>query len=199
MKTIILLASLMGVASLNQAQKPEDFGLPELHKVKSITLAPSYSCRSQEEARLGYQNTALFLSALSLRRNTPELLFEGACGVKDQFRSMTSGDDLGVIADLGEISLEKVTARLAFNTRDEDSFDMYSKFAQAVQVQANHTYAALVAHSDIKSLFVFTVTGYVPNKRVDLQYAVKEYQVLGLREQSPGFGWRTESKSDLKK
>ncbi len=199
MKAIVLLATFLGVASVSQPQKSEDFGLPELNTIKTVTLAPTYSCRTQEEARQGYQNSALFLSALSRRRNTPELLFEGPCGAKDQFRSMTAGDDMGVVADLGEIPLGKVSARLAFNTREVDSFENYSMFVQAVKVQPNHTYVALIARAEIKSLFVFTVTGYVPNKRVELQYAVKEYQVLGLREQSPGFGWQTESRADLRK
>jgi hypothetical protein len=112
---------------------------------------------------------------------------------------MTAGDDMGVIADLGEISLERISARLAFNTRDVDSFDLYSKFAQAAKVEPDHTYAVLIARAEIKSLFVFTVTGHVSNKRLDLKYAVKEYQILGLRAQSPGFGWRTESKADPEK
>jgi hypothetical protein len=199
MKAMVLLVMFLGFAALVPQQKQEDFALPELHKIRSTTLAPSYGCRSQQDAARGYENTALFLSSLSRRRNSPELLFDGACGGKDEIRAMTAGDDMGVIADLGEISLEKVSAHLAFNTRDVDSFDLYSKFAQAAKVELNHTYAVLIARAEIKSLFVFTVTGYVPNKRLDLKYAVKQYQVLGLRAQSPGFGWTTESKADPEK
>src|SRR5882724_4793888 len=122
MKATVVLAMFLGFATLVPQQKPEDFGLPELHRIRPTTLAPSYSCRSQEDSAQGYQNTALFLSALSRRRNTPEVLFEGPCGGPDEIRTMTAGDDMGVIADLGEISLENVSARLAFNTRDVDSF-----------------------------------------------------------------------------
>ena len=189
MKTTVLLVTFLGFAALLPQQKHEDLGLPELHKIKTATLGPSYSCRSQPESAQGYANTALFLSDYSRRRNSPDLLFNGACGAKDYFQSVTAGDDMGVIADLGEFPLEKLSAHLIFNTRDTASFDLYSKFAQSVEVQPNHTYAVLVNREEIRALFAFTVTGYVPNKKLDLKYAVKEYQILDLRAQSPGFSW----------
>ncbi len=197
MKVVVLLATLfLTAAAPVQQRKPEDFGLPELHKIKTVALAPSYGCQTREDFQRGYGGTALFLSALSRTRNTPELLFIGACGGPDALMSMTAGDDIGVIADLGEIPLEKVTAHVAFNTHNVDSFELYSKFAQMAKVQQNHTYFVLIDHSEIRSLFAFTVTGYMPNKQLELRYAVKQYQVLQLRGQSPGFGWNAVSKTD---
>jgi len=194
MKPVLLLIVLfLSDASIPQT-KQEDFGLPELHKIKTVTLSPSYDCQARKEP--GYQNTALFLSALSRRRNTPELVFSGPCGAADAVYSMTSGDNMGLIADLGEIPLEKVTAQVAFNTKGVDSFDLYSKFSQMVKLQINHTYAVLVSGAEIRSFFVFTVTGHVPNKKLDLKYAVKEFQILGLRAQSPGFDWSAENRTE---
>src|ERR1700674_5409723 len=182
MKALVTLAALLLAAAASVPQgKQEDFGLPELHKIKTATLSPAYGCRSREDFQRGYENTALFLSKYSRDRNSLELLFNGACGSEDYFQSATGGDDMGLIADLGEMSMEKVTAHLAFNTKNIHSFDLYSKFARMVKVQSNHTYAVLVNGSDIRSLFVFTVTGYVPNKRLDLKYAVQEYQIMQVR------------------
>jgi hypothetical protein len=198
MKAIALFAiTALSLGIPIPQQNQENFGLPELHKIKTISFGPSYGC--QKHARPDYGDAALFLSALSRRRNTPELVFVGACGGVDSLRAMTAGDDVGVIADLGEVPLEKVTARLVFNTRDrnDDSFDFYSKFVQQAKVQPNHTYAVLIDRSEMRSIFVFTITSYILNKELDLKYAIKEYQVLGLRAQSPGFDWKAESKLDL--
>lgn len=189
MKAMVLFVMFMGIAALPPQQKQEDFGLPELHKIKTATLGPSYSCRSRESAQ-GYADTALFLSGFSRRRNSPDLLFNGACGSKDNFQNMTAGDDMGVIADLGEVPLENLSVQLLFNTRNVNSFDLYSKFAQSVEVRPNHTYAVLINGSEIRGMFVFTVTGYVPNKKLELKYAVKHYMIVEEKAHSPGVDWQ---------
>jgi len=194
MKAMLVLAPMfLALAASLPQKKQEDFGLPELHKIKTATLSPAYSCRSEEEFQQGYGTTALFLSAYSRRRNGPELLFDGACGGQDTFIAATAGDDVGVIADLGAMPLDGLTAHLMFNPRNVASFGAYSKFAQSVKVELNHTYAVLISRSDARCMFAFTVTGYVPNKRLDLNYVVKEYQILELKTQSPGFDWTTEN------
>ena len=188
----VILCLAMG--SPSQQQKPEDdLGLPELHKIKTATLSPSYSCRSKEDFNKGYEKTALFLSSYSQHRNAPDLLFNGACGSQDYF---VGGGDMPVIADLGNIPLEKVTALLAFNTKNVHSFDLYSKFAREVEVKANHTYAVLINSSELRGLFLFTVVDYVQNKKVDLRYAVKKYQLLNVRAESEGFDWEAKNQTD---
>ncbi|MDQ3816950.1 MAG: hypothetical protein M3362_04565 [Acidobacteriota bacterium] len=168
----------------------EYYSLPKLHVINSITLSPSYSCRSKDDFRKGYEQTALFLSSYSKKRNSPDLLFNGACGSEDYFVAATAGDSMGLIADLGaDVSVEQLSAHLAFNKQNVHSFPAYSKFAQAVKVEANHTYAVLLNSSDVRGLFIFTVTDYAPNKRVELRYAVKDYQILDLKAKSPGFSW----------
>lgn len=166
------------------AQKQQDFGLPELHKINSATLGPSYSCRPQEDFKRGYQKTGLFLSKYSHDMHAPELLFDGACGGADLFQSPgDGGDTMNLIEDMGEISLEDVTAQSVFQTRDAH-FDSHAK------VQLDHTYAVLVNEFVVRGLFVFTVVAHIPNQKVDLKYAVKEYQVVNGRiETSHGFDW----------
>lgn len=168
----------------------QNLSLPTLHAIKEATLSPSYSCRPTAEASRGYENTALFLSDYTRRTNSPDLLFNGACGSTNYFQASTAGDDMALIADLGEgISLEEVSAHRVFNMRGVHLFDAYSKFADSVEVKLNHTYAVLLNKNNIRGLFVFTVVEYMPNKRVVLNYAVKSYQVMRAAAQSQGFEW----------
>lgn len=193
MKTIFLslsitLASCVSLSAQNDLHKYE---LPELHIIKTVTLSPSYSCRSADDFQKGYAGTALFLSAYSKQRNSPDLLFNGACRSEDYFHASTAGDDMSLIADLGEnVSLEAVSASRAFNLKRVHSFAEYSKFANSVKVVANHTYAVLLNTSDKRGLIVFTVVDYVPNEHVELRYAVKSYQIVpNGRVVTPGFDW----------
>src|SRR5262249_4541095 len=137
--------------------------------------------------------SSLSLSDFSRRTNHRELTFNGACGSRDYFQSVNGADHTGMIADLGEIPLEKVTANLMFYKQNITPSDFCTKFMSRAFVQAGHTYAVLTSNPEVRALFVFTVTEYVPNKRVDLNYVVKEYQVLELKAQSPGFSWETEN------
>jgi len=190
MKLALALTTIFfGPALFAFQQQQTELGLPELHVIKTATLSPAYSCRSQKEFQAGYQNTALFLSNYSAKRNSPDLVFNGACGGKDYFEGATAGDDMSLIADLGEVAVEEVSASKAFNLKRVHSFDLYSKFAQVAPVEAHHTYVVLINKQGLRGLFVFSVKSYVPNSKVDLQFAVKEYQVLSPREQSAGFDW----------
>ena len=193
MKNIILslimtLAASVSLLAQNVAQKYE---LPELHTIKTVTLSPSYSCREKDQSKQGYGNTALFISAYSKQRNSPDLLFNGACRSEDYFEASTAGDDFSLIADLGaEVSLEELSASRAFNLKRVHSYAEYSKFVQATKVELNHTYAVLLNESDKRGLFLFKVTEYVPNEKVVLKYAVKLYQIMPSGQiRSEGFDW----------
>jgi hypothetical protein len=183
----VLLASGRADAQTTDPQ----LGLPELHVIKRVTLSPSYSCRPAGKSGTPYEGPALFLSAYSKQRNSPDMLFNGACRSDDYFMASTGGDDMSLIADLGVgIKLEEVSALKAFNLRRVAADEAYSKFVDKVKVERNHTYAVLLNESDKRGLFIFTVTGYIPNERVDLNYAVKSYQVVtGARFPSEGFDW----------
>ena len=187
MKLALVFASILFVATL--PEEKTDLGLPELHIIKAATLSPSYSCRSKEEFRTGYAKTALFLSKYSDDRNSPDLLFNGACGSEDYFEGANAGDDMSLIADLGSVPLEEVTTSKAFNFQRVHSFDLYSKFAQEMKVIPKHTYVVLINKREVRGLFVFSVDSFVPGQRVDLRYAVKECQVLSERARSEGFDW----------
>jgi hypothetical protein len=174
------------------AQKPApEIGLPQLHTIQTVTLSPSYSCRSSDDFQKGYANTALFLSAYAKQRNSPDLLFNGACKADDDFQASTAGDDFSLIADLGaNVPLEEVSASRAFNLKRVHSYAEYSKFADTVKVVANHTYAVLLNESDKRGLFIFTVDEYIPNEKVVLRYAVKSYQIMPSGQiRSDGFDW----------
>jgi hypothetical protein len=188
MKRLVFVALALLIAG--SAVAGQNYGLPELHVIKTATLSPCYSCRSQEEFSEGYKETALFLSAYSKRMNSPDLLFNGFNHGEDYFEAATAGDDMALVADLGtDVSIENLSAQLAFNKQGVHTYPAYSKFARAVKVEANHTYVVLLNKRALRGLFIFTVTRYVPNERVDLKYAVKEYQVTDVKAQSTGFSW----------
>jgi hypothetical protein len=188
MKRLIFVALALLVAG--SAVADQNYGLPELHTIKTATLSPCYSCRSQGEFSEGYKETALFLSDYSKRRNSPDLLFNGFNHGEDYFEAFTGGDDMALIADLGTgVSVESLSAQLAFNKQNVHTYPAYSKFASVAKVEANHTYVVLINKRVVRGLFIFTVTNYVPNQRVDLRYAVKEYQVMDLKAESAGFSW----------
>src|ERR1043166_6894181 len=191
MKIIGWSICLVAFMALSTAAQPsnDDYKLPELRTIKTVTLSPSYSCRSQADFSQGYAGAALFLSDHGKQRS-PDLLFNGACKADDYFEAATRGDAFSLIADLGsEISLADVSASQAFNPRRVAGAD--SKFAQTVKVVPGHTYAVLLSERTKRGLFVFTVDEYVPNKKVVLRYAVKSYELMAgagdLR--SPGFDW----------
>lgn len=194
MKPLLALTVILFMATpLISREEKTDLGLPQLHTIKPVTLSPSYSCRSKEESQTGYAQTALFLSRYSESRNSPDLLFNGACGADDEFQGSTAGDDMSLIADLGDVPLEEVTAAKAFNFKRIHSSDLYSKFAQTAKVEANHTYAILINKSEVRGLFLVSVRSHVPNKAISLRYAVKEYQVLRVRNQAEGFDWSSKN------
>lgn len=193
MKSLILSLLALCALGLFHLVKSQDvtIDLPTLHQIKEVTLSPAYSCRPPDEFARGYENTALFLSDFTKRRNGPDLLFNGACGAEDYFQVATAGDDMSLIADLGTgVSLEQLSASRSFNVERVHSFPAYSKFAKVVKVEAGHAYAVLLNASDKRGLFVFSVTEYVRNKKVSLRYAVKSYQVMNRGHvSSVGFEW----------
>lgn len=191
MKSPLLLLSVLLIASPSISQKKlEDLDLPDLHKIKRVTLSPSYSCRSKEDFQKGYAGTALFLSKSS---RDPDLLFNGNCS-QDYLEGSTAGDEMTVIADLGKLKLEDLRSAQAFNVQRVHSPELYSKFTRIAEIQIGDTYAVLIDKPDERGLFYFTIDGYIPNERLDLRYSVKEYQLLNVRAESPGFNWEQPSK-----
>jgi hypothetical protein len=190
MKTLCLIALLSFAGWETSAQ--ETAALPVLHVIKSVSLSPSYSCRPPEEFQKGYEGTALFLSDYSRKQNSPDLLFNGACRSEDEFQASTAGDDMALLADLGEnVPLESLTAHDTFNGYRPlpTTVVKHPLFSNHVAVKLGHTYAVLLNKREIRGLFVFTVTDYTPNRQVALRYAVKEYQISRTVAESEGFDW----------
>lgn len=189
MKSVFALAAMCLVLSAFTPQQPrEDFGLPELHRIKTVTLSPTYSCRSEEDFQKGYENTALFLSGYSRQRNSPELLFNGACKSMDYLQ----GHDLNVIADLGDVPLEQLRPDQVFNVKRVHGQTNYSRFSAIAEPPiVGHTYAELINQSDIRGFFCFRVTAYVPNQRLELKYVVEQYELFKKTASSTGFDWES--------
>jgi hypothetical protein len=190
---VFSLLTLLFVTVTVFAQKPsQDFGLPQLHTIQTVTLSPPYSCRSSEDWQKGYANTALFLSTFSKQENIPDLLFNGACK-SDNY--LQPGTGFSLIADLGsDVSLDEVSASRAFNLTGVATFANFSKFVQLLKVDLGHVYAVLLNENEVRGLFVVKVIDYVRDEKLVLQYAVKSYQITPTRGfSSEGFDWEKRS------
>jgi hypothetical protein len=189
-ETLLLAIPLLLMTSpspLQNAQK--DFDLPELHKIRQTTLSPNYGCRSEEDFHKGYENTVLYLSKNS---RGPELQFYGNCSSNDCLVVNMAGGDMNLIADMGKVQLEDLSADQPFIMR-LDSMEPSLKFTFDAQVELGHTYAVLVNKTFERALFYFTVTGYLQNIRLDLRYAVKDFHLATDAVESSGFDWKMKS------
>lgn len=157
--------------------------LPELNTIKEYAFRYPYSCQPSPS----YKYSALFLTDYGVSRNMPDILYNGACGSQDYFEVMFSGDDFGLITDLGDVSFENVTASKAFNY--QDVFGMSNRFTQTANVVSGHTYAILLAKSEIRALFLVRVDNYQPNRVAAIRYAVKQYGIIDSVQEAPGFSW----------
>lgn len=192
MKALLLAISVLLISTPAAVQSTEkNFDLPELHKIYKTTLSPSYSCRSKEDFQQGYGTTALSLSKDS---RGPELLFYGGCGSQDHLVVNMTGGDMNLIADMGKVPLEDLSADQPFVLRLDHSLEPALQFKFQAQIEVGHTYAVLVNKIFERALFYFTVTGYVQNKRLDLRYAVKDFQLTTtMMAEAPGFSWGKKS------
>jgi hypothetical protein len=173
--TFLVLAATALAQSAVRPPEPQRYQTPELHTAKTVTLSPAYGCRAKEEFQKGYESTALFLSDFVRRDNSPDLLFNGACGGEDTFDPATHGGNRSLIADLD---------RGASVLNSFDKYDSLSRgamrdagFSERAPVKAGHTYVVLIDKTRVRGVFVFTVLDYEANKHVTLSYEVQDYQI----------------------
>ena len=197
--TKVLFASLFAfiVAScgaLNQdaskdsevkTQNVEEVEQPELHVIKKVELKMPYSCEGS------YEDSALFLTEHTRQYNGPDLLYNGACGTENYIEASTAGDDFTLIANLGDVPIEEVTASKAFNYTRTASQSNIFKTDQEVVV--GDTYVVLSSKSDLRSLVVYKVLEHKPDGKLVLEYAVKSYS-LHDRIRNKGFSWKEKSR-----
>ena len=191
----LLLASMLLIATasspLQNPQNPQSPDLPELHKIRKSTLSPSSGCRSKEDSQTGYGTAALYLSKDS---RGPELLFYGGCGQQDRLLVNMAGGDMNLMADMGKVPLEDLSADQPFVLRLDHSLEPALQFKFEAQIEVGHTYAVLVNKTFERALFYFTVTGHLQNKRLDLRYVVKNFQITTtMMAEAPGFSWERKS------
>lgn len=181
-----ILGLLLVLSSANSWATNPLPDLPTLHKAEGHIFTAPYSCQGNYEA------SALFLSKYSKQRNSPELLFNGACGSDLYIEAATAGDDFALIADLGRVSIESVSASKAFNYQRTVGKD--NSFKQTMPAIQGHTYAVLIAKSEIRALYVLHINLIDSKGRMAITYAVKSYSIQKSISQSPGFEWEEKSK-----
>ena len=179
----LVLTLVLAVPQTTGVDRPAASNLPELNRVRGATLSPAYSCRSKEEFALGYAGTALFLSEASRAHNTPDLLFNGACGSNNYFQVATSAGDLGLIADIGlGKSLAGLSEERALNYSGVAGGEMDTRFAPSAYVALGHTYVVVLNRPEVRGLYALTVTKFEPDKRVEFSYVVLSYTTQGPTE-----------------
>ena len=181
LRAIAFLVFALSCSYANAASK-----LPTLHTIMEANFSASYSCNGD------YDRSALFLSDYSKVHNVPDLLFNGACGSDDYVEASTAGDDISLIADLGDVAIEEASASKLLNW--SDIVDGDNTFKATAKIQKNHTYGVLISKSEIRALYVFRVVDLVPNKSMAIKYAVKSYSFQQSVQASPGFDWELGSK-----
>jgi hypothetical protein len=188
MKRLTVFALLLLSAPYAVAQAPDSAPQPGVKK--TARLSQSYSCRSVAEFYKGYEGTALFLSDSMKRHNSPDLLFNGACGSEDYFESGTHGGNQSLIADLvsGTTAPQLLTLIPPDGELSPEVLKTLEKlgFKEEVPVVSGHTYAVLLDKHGVRGLFVFTVTDYVKNSRVKISYEVLDYRVTEEESKARG-------------
>ena len=177
MKRLILFALLLLTTLYTRAQTPTS--LPQIATRDTVKFSSSYSCRSAEEFyRNGYEGTALFLTNEMKQRNSPDLVFNGACGSENYFQSGTHGGNVSLVADLnkGTIVPQLSSITSSGGWRDTQALKKLG-FKQKVPVISGHTYAVLLNKHGILGLFVFTVVDFVPDRHAVISYEVLDYQI----------------------
>ena len=175
MTGVITLALVVVTAS--QAQLPDT--APQIGVKRTVELSPSYSCRPTTEFRRGYERTALFLSDEMRKVNSPDLLFNGACGSENYFQAATHGANDSLVADLGVNVTTGELRRLGRLDARQDRVALTKMgFDRTAAVVPGHTYAILLHKHGVRGLFAVSVTKHEQDKRVELTYEVVEYQVI---------------------
>lgn len=184
----LALAAVLTTAAVTvQAQASDQISdqisdqMPTLNQIKEATLAAPYSCGA------GYKLAGLFVSQYSRSQRVPDLLYNGACGATDYVQTNLSGDDMGLISDLGDVPLEEVTPSKAFNFQRVVGHD--NNFKETQPVLPRHTYVVLVSRKDLRALFVFKVVSHTQDGPMTIRYAVKSYSLQRTTSASDGFYW----------
>merc|ERR1719282_65788 len=153
--------------------------LPTLYQIQTYEFSKPYSCGGN------YTTSGLFLSADSLSRNTPELLYNGACGTSFYFDCATAGNDLCFIASLGSVPLTELTPNDVVNY--SSGYTVNSNFYSGVKT--NTTYSVVGSKEEFRYFMAFTVDSIVDNGPAQISYSVFLYEEHSITKQSPGFDW----------
>ena len=173
-----LIAFALLVVTVPQSQAPVT--PPQIGMSRTVELTPSYSCRPTEEFRRGFQQTALFLSEEMRVLNSPDLLFNGACGSENYFQPSTHGGNYSVVADLSTNPAAAAAGThwlMQLDAQKDRAVLEKMGFEDRAAVVPGHTYAILLQKRGVRGLMIVTVTNHVQDKGVTLTYEVLDYQV----------------------
>lgn len=123
-----------------------------------------------------------------MKRGLPDLLYNGACHSGDNYVEVRKGtDDMSLITDLGDISIQEVSANMIFNPSGVAHRN--SQFAKEQIVKEGHTYGVLINTKEIRALYVFRVISHTKDGPMKIDVAVKFYSINNTIVESKGFDW----------
>jgi hypothetical protein len=185
--SLLLVVALIAVsASASAFDAPS--GLPKLNTIFTHVFDTAYSCGGD------YAKSGL---ALDGDVQSPDLLFNGACGSDPSFQASFAGEDFSLLSLIGDSQthpLHNVSAHAAFNYANMVGQD--NIFKQDIMSQSGNTYSVLRTQGgggglSTRTLFAFeTVSGCdTANRPCKIAYAVLNYGKVKFEEESPGFDW----------
>ena len=180
----LIVMTMVGCGQDQSAHAADKESLPKLNTVQSFTFEKPYSCGGS------YEKSALFISSHARQSNAPDLLYN--CSNGPSVGATPAGDDFSLISDLGEVSLESVTPRRAFNLDLISGRD--NTFKENMPVQVGHSYSVLISKSDIRALYVFQVESIQADGTMKIRYAVKSYSIVQSAQIAPGFDWESRNR-----
>lgn len=167
-------------------------GLPQLHVIKPHVFEVPYSCNGTSPSDM--KKSALFLSEEAKLSGRASVILNGVCDAAPYFSVATEGADFGLIAALGDVPLETVSAARAFNY--EKAATKENTFRKVVSFAPNQTFVALVSRTNGRELLVFRVRSAeaagASFKNIRIEYVVRDYRVFNEVAASSGFDWNKE-------
>lgn len=166
--------------------------LPQLHVIKPHVFEVPYSCNGTQPSDLN--KSALFLSEEARLAGRASVILNGVCDAAPYFSTPTEGADIGLMAVLGDVPLETVSASRAFRYKKGMTDD--NVFKKIANFSPNQTFVAFLSRTTGRELIVFRVRSAEaagPSfKNVRIEYIVRDYRVFNETGASVGFDWNKE-------
>lgn len=153
--------------------------LPPLNKICRHTFQKPYGCGGD------YSTSGLNINAGYV--GEPVLLYAAACGSQAYATTTLSGDDFGLISEIGPYKLEDATASKLLNwnrTVGEDNI-----YANTQPLKENTLYSVVISRANLRAMLAFYVVGMEQDGNMTIDYAVINWVQEQVVSQAGTFDW----------